>query len=91
MTQCCKNCKFYNPERNPDTGRVLPSQGGQCKYVVEWPKLPDSMLQWRKNTVMWRSKMWPYNGENCSVFEPIKGKGRNHKKQSGKTQLPFNE
>lgn len=36
----CGTCKHYEPTRNPDTGRVLPSKHGACGFVVVWPVLP---------------------------------------------------
>ena len=42
----CGTCRFYQPARNPDTGRVLPSQPGECGYEVVMPAMPFSMFVW---------------------------------------------
>lgn len=36
----CGTCKHYEPTRNPETGRVLRSERGHCRYPVKWPELP---------------------------------------------------
>lgn len=46
----CGNCKHYKPCRNPDTGRILPSQAGVCAYPVKWPELPQA----------YHYASWPY-------------------------------
>ena len=38
--RCCGDCLHYEPARNPDTGRVLPSHPGNCGFVVVLPALP---------------------------------------------------
>jgi len=40
----CKECKYFEPKRNPKTGRVLPTQDGRCTYTVVYPVLPKSYL-----------------------------------------------
>ena len=73
----CADCKHYEPARNPDTGRQLPSQAGDCVYPVEWPKLPKAFLpdRWHcygsMGVVQYpqRLSMWKENDEPCETFE----------------------
>ena len=73
----CGDCKHYEPARNPDTGRQLPSKEGHCMYQVEWPKLPKSFLpdRWHcygnMRVVQYpqRLAMWKNNDERCETFE----------------------
>ena len=78
----CGDCKHYEPARNPETGRQLPSKQGQCTYPVEWPKLPKAFLnapqRWGCDGryVEWpiRSKMWRDATGPCATFEARTGK-----------------
>jgi len=73
----CGDCKHYKPVRNPETNRPLPSQGGNCMYPVEWPKLPKSFIPDRLR--IWgayqgiqypqRRAVWKDNEESCEMFE----------------------
>ena len=56
----CGDCKHYEPARNPETNRPLPSQDGNCTYPVEWPKLPKAFLL----------NPWTHCGSNRSVQYP---------------------
>lgn len=40
----CGECHHYEPARNPETHRPLPSQPGHCRYPVSWPILPKAFL-----------------------------------------------
>ena len=42
----CGTCHYYQPARNPKTGRLLPSQPGDCRYEVVMPAIPYSMYVW---------------------------------------------
>jgi len=67
----CGDCRWYEPTRNPDTGRALTSQDGQCGYSVIWPNLPKAfgaprmpmrLSVWRENTapcIAWQPKIAP--------------------------------
>ncbi len=44
MKMRCGDCKHYEPTRNPETKRPLPSQDGICAYPVQWPKLPKAFF-----------------------------------------------
>ena len=82
----CADCKYYEPARNPDTGRQLPSKDGDCVYPVEWPTLPKSFLpdRWhfygsmRRVEFPQRQSMWKNNDEPCETFEarPAKAKAK---------------
>ena len=73
----CADCKHYEPARNPDTGRQLPSQAGDCVYPVAWPKLPKAFLpdRWTyygssmRVQFPMRQKMWRDNNSPCDTFE----------------------
>lgn len=81
MSTACKDCKHFEPARNPDTGRPLRSKDGECVYPVTWPTLPKSYLPdpWhcygssRRVQFPQRGKVWGGNTEHCPVFEPKKG------------------
>lgn len=69
----CGTCRHYQPTRNPDTGRVLPSQAGKCTYPVEWPELPICFrAQAWGNEPRWpsRNEVWPGKLANgCAFWE----------------------
>ena len=80
----CGDCKHYQPARNPETNRPLPSQYGECAYPVEWPNLPKSFLpDWR---AVWGSErrvqypprrpVWKDNKEPCEMFAVSTGKAK---------------
>ncbi len=74
----CGNCKHYEPARNPETGRLLPSQAGQCTYQVVWPETPtsyDVMDKWGRCGSF--SPPLPQSvrsddGSRCKMFEDKK-------------------
>lgn len=78
----CGDCKHYQPARNPETNRPLPSQDGNCAYPVEWPKLPKSFLPdaWthygsaRRVQYPQRLHVWKDDKQPCEMFEarPVK-------------------
>ena len=72
-----RNCKWFEAHRNPDTGRVCPSQAGKCTWPVPWPeKWP--LAFWNRD---WSSRIVPPRppvstgiwgsgkSENCPCFE----------------------
>ena len=70
----CGDCRNYEPARNPETNRPLPSYTGSCLYPVTWPKLPKSFLpdHYRiRRDVQFpiRSPVWKDNKEPCEMFE----------------------
>lgn len=73
----CGDCKHYEPARNPETNRPLPSQDGNCTYPVTWPGLPKSFLPdpWshygsaRRFQYPQRRPVWKDNAEPCEKFE----------------------
>lgn len=69
----CGDCKHFERQKNPDTGRVLPSQPGACKYPVKWPTLPGAYYGWRGN-LNWPtpSGVWPGSCDKCQMWEPKK-------------------
>lgn len=77
MGMRCGDCRHYEPARNPETNRPLPSQDGHCVYPVTWPKLPKAFLPgpWtsfgcvRRMQFPQRRPMWKDNAEPCEVFE----------------------
>jgi len=60
----CSDCKWYEPARNPDTGRALPSKDGSCTYVVPWPAIPKSM--WWSNPT--RIPVWRADTRPCPTW-----------------------
>ena len=91
----CGDCKYYEPARNPDTNRQLPSQDGDCTYPVEWPKLPKCFLPdpfthrgaWRRVEFPQRSPVWKDNKEKCDMFKARPDK----KKSSGQIALAMHD
>ena len=63
----CGECKWYEPTRNPDTGRPLPSKDGVCTYAVIWPDLPKCFHKpdMPQRTTVWRGWTLP-----CRTWEP---------------------
>lgn len=77
----CADCKFYQPTRNPETGRPLPSHPGVCGYAVEWPPLPKSFLLsgkhemrpgWNDFCLPQRQHVWAFDSRPCDGFSPKK-------------------
>lgn len=56
VEQRCGTCIHYQPTRNPDTGRVLPSKAGTCGYPVEWPELPICFRAFWGCPIVWPSR-----------------------------------
>ena len=69
----CGTCRHYLPARNPDTGRVLPSQAGECRYEVQWPVLPMCYSStYASPQLPRRSDVWTYSwAERCQMWETI--------------------
>ena len=71
----CGECKHYEPARNPDTNRPLPSQPGHCRYVVEWPTLPKAYLTENAWNHRWgfvlpeRRRVEKDDERNCDCFK----------------------
>ena len=73
----CGDCRNYEPARNPETGRPLPSQEGGCTFPVTWPKLPKSFLpdswthpiKYRYVQFPPRFPIWADNTDPCEMFE----------------------
>jgi hypothetical protein len=61
----CGKCRWYEPARNPDTGRPLPSKDGRCNYPIMWPISPKSLI-WSPPT---RIRMWRADNRPCACFE----------------------
>lgn len=73
----CKECRFFEPAKNADTGRMLLSVPGRCQWIFPWPStwpeaysklgryLPSKPCQ--PETMAW----W---GENCRTSEAKKNK-----------------
>ena len=68
----CGDCKHYEPARNPETNRPLPSQPGECTYPVEWPKLPKAFLP----------DPWTYYGTRPRILFPQRRAVRKDNKES---------
>lgn len=71
VEQRCGTCRHYQPTRNPDTWRVLPSKAGKCGYEVEWPDLP--ICYWSttySRLVSWPEKfpVWPGTDAKDCLF-----------------------
>ena len=80
----CGHCIHYKPTRNPDTGRVLTSQAGQCTYPVVWPVLPISYegLWGRPWSAPRSACIWSGTRANICPFyeEPVKKRTSTQKK-----------
>jgi hypothetical protein len=63
----CGDCKWYEPTRNPDTGRALPSKDGKCNYLVILPNMPKCFLNpyMPQRTAVWRECTVP-----CQTWAP---------------------
>lgn len=66
----CGTCKHYEPTRNKDTGRILPSKPGTCAYPVKWPVLPESYCSYGRVDYPRPQPVWPGSGFGCVTFEP---------------------
>lgn len=91
----CKNCKYYEPERNPETGRPLPSKQGRCVYEVDWPDLPDCFMEEALSgrsriQYPYRRGMWPLQGEHCKTWEQKDTQKRITKTQGNDEELDQN-
>ena len=67
----CGDCQYYEPHRNPATGRQMPSQKGDCIYPVEWPALPKSFVPdgWYKRIEYpRRDRVWKNDDHPCLMF-----------------------
>jgi hypothetical protein len=63
----CGDCKWYEPTRNPDTGRALTSKDGRCTYSVIWPELPKAFRGARFPV---RLPVWRESKDPCVVWAP---------------------
>lgn len=76
--QRCGTCRLFEPARNPKTGRVRPTEPGQCTWQPpEWPVMAASYYTHQRGGI--RSPSWPtkhdmyrYNGTNCKTWAPKK-------------------
>ena len=82
----CGGCLHYEPARNPDTGRVMPSHAGECGFVVVWPMLPivyhDWGRPWKKPT-----KGFTYKHHDASTCPCFSAKDRPRPKRTPPPQL----
>lgn len=69
VDKCCGICKYYEPERNPVTGRPMPSKPGLCTYQVRWPPLPQSYYVGSVVQYPCKGVVYRFSGLNCLVFE----------------------
>ena len=87
----CGDCKHYEPARNPETNRPLPSQDGHCTYPVEWPNLPKCFLpdyrthygNIKRVQMPQREPVWKDDKGQCDMFDARPDK----KKSSGQIAL----
>jgi hypothetical protein len=63
----CGDCRWYEPTRNPDTGRALTSKDGRCTYSVIWPDLPKAF---RGASFPLRRSVWRENTAPCIAWQP---------------------
>ena len=64
----CGTCRHYVPERNPDTGRSLPSRNGECAFEV----VVTSPLPYGVSVQVYRAAVWSYSGMGCPCHDPKK-------------------
>ena len=64
----CGTCRHYVPERNPDTGRSLPSRNGECAFEV----VVTSPLPYGVSVQVYRTAVWSYSGVGCPCHDPKK-------------------
>jgi len=66
----CGDCRWYEPTRNPDTGRVLTSAAGRCTYLIVWPVLPKAMISaWNSAYLPSRLLVSRDDERPCAVFQ----------------------
>lgn len=70
----CGTRLHYEPTRNPETGRALPTQGGKCRYPVKWPVMPESYKEhgvWGPNCYRFPYPRIVYTGScpDCPTWE----------------------
>lgn len=91
----CGTCKHYEPERNPETGRLLPSLQGRCVYEVKWQDLPEcfSVADLAGKSMIerpYRHGMWRFQGEHCKMWEQKKKNQRATNAQGNEPELDQN-
>lgn len=72
----CGTCRHFTPARSEKTGRILPSASGVCGFVVEWPAVPECLMEMDFNSrpiVMRfmpkrRTNVLNVSGEHCPVW-----------------------
>lgn len=69
----CGICKYFEPTRNPETGRPMPSKPGKCTYKVSWPPLPQSYYVGSVVPYPCKGEVYKFSGQKCLVFERKKG------------------
>lgn len=72
--QRCGTCRLFEPTRNPETGRVRPTEPGQCTWQPpEWPVMAASYsrMQWSGPPAPdWPTKhrMFTHDGASCKTW-----------------------
>ncbi len=75
----CGTCLHYEPTRNPETGRPLPTRGGRCRYPVKWPVLPDAYKEyaWGSSGSCYRlpypQTVYTSSYDNCPTWQQKPG------------------
>lgn len=76
----CGTCRHYDPSRNPETGRIRPSEGGRCWWVhpAQDDPLPSCMRDvWRRGEeprlghklALGRTRCTAHTGTDCKCWE----------------------
>ena len=70
MTQCCKNCDFFDagPARDK-TGRIRADRKGLCGWKVPIDVRPKSWGTYTSEPMM--SYMYPLNDDPCNAWRAI--------------------
>ncbi len=91
MKKRCGTCNWFKPDRNPKTGRILPSVAAVCTWDdFEWPtEWPEAYTQVYRGVVKPSpSKTWADYGENCPCWaEKARQPGRS-RSRTVQVQLP---
>lgn len=70
IEHCCGTCLTWEPARNPKTGRVLPSEGGECTYMVDWSQMPACYRSRFIGDLAPRRHLMRSESSNCPCWQP---------------------